>query len=187
MNRRLLALLLLLAAALSLAWWVNELSRPESPPSRATRDTPDSYANGLRVMRYDDHGRLIQSLRSPRMLSFDQTGVTEFTQPEVRQYAEDKPPWILQAEKGIARHREQHLMLPGEVVIDRAGFEEAAPYHIRTRDLAVQMPDVHVSTDQPVSLISGEQRMTARGLEAWLKEPARLQLLHQVRGHYEFE
>jgi lipopolysaccharide export system protein LptC len=186
LKRRWLALALLLAVALSLAWWVNELSHPESAPKSANADTPDAYADGLRVERFDEQGRMIQRLESPRMVHFDQAGVTEFTRPVVRQYSLDKPPWILQAEKGIARHREEKLFLPGEVEIDRAGQDDVAPYRIRTRDLTLQMPGIHVSTDQPVTLTSGEQRLTGLGLEAWLRAPARLRLLHQVRGYYEF-
>ncbi len=187
MKRRSLAFLLLLAVALSLAWWVNELSRPESPPPLAVQDTPDSYADGLRVKRYDEQGQLIQSLQSPRMIHFDPAGVTEFTRPEVRQYSAETPPWILQAEKGVARHREENLLLSGEVIIDRPGRDVFPPYHIRTRDLRVEMPGVHVTTDQPVTVTSREQRIVGRGLDAWLKEPARLRLLHQVRGHYVFD
>ncbi|MET0089112.1 MAG: LPS export ABC transporter periplasmic protein LptC [Candidatus Thiodiazotropha sp.] len=187
MKRRLLAPLLLLAAVLSLAWWVNELSQPESPPQQAVLDTPDAYADGLLVKRFDEQGLLIQSLQSPRMIHFDQAGVTEFTRPVVRQYSERTPPWILQAEKGVARHREENLFLPGDVMIDRPEAEGAAPYHIRTRDLSLEIPGVHVTTDQSVTVTSREQRITGRGLEAWLQEPARLRLLHQVRGHYVFD
>ncbi|MET0050869.1 MAG: LPS export ABC transporter periplasmic protein LptC [Candidatus Thiodiazotropha sp.] len=187
MKRRLLAPLLLLAAVLSLAWWVNELSQPDSPPPEAAQNTPDAYADGLRVKRFDEQGLLIQDLQSPRMIHFEQVGVTEFTRPVLHQYSAQTPPWTLQAERGVARHHEEKLFLPGEVTIDRPGDEDIAPYHIRTRDLNLAMPGVHVTTDQSVTVTSREQRISGRGLDAWLQEPARLRLLHQVRGHYVFD
>ena len=177
----------MLAAALSLAWWVNELTQPEVKKRRVARDTPDSYAQELLVKRYDESGRLFQTLRAPRMEHFDKSGITELTQPVVRQYSVDKPPWIMRAERGVAKRREETLYLPGRVVIDRDAKGDIAPYHIVTEDLTLEMRNSFASTSRAVDIESGQQRVSALGMQAWFDEPPRLKLLHQVRGHYEFK
>ncbi|MCU7803341.1 MAG: LPS export ABC transporter periplasmic protein LptC [Candidatus Thiodiazotropha sp. (ex Lucinoma borealis)] len=186
MKPRLLGLLLILAALLSLSWWMNELTHsPETRPQSAEQ-FPDSYAEGLVVRTYSEKGTLKQKLVSTRMQHYQQTGVTELQQPILWQFNEQTQPWKMQAEEGLVKRREETIFLPGKVVIDRSGDESLVPYHILTQDLTLQFKDSFASTEQPVRIESGSQWVTAVGMEAWLKQPMRLKLLHQVRGYYDF-
>ncbi|MEW8628176.1 MAG: LPS export ABC transporter periplasmic protein LptC [Candidatus Thiodiazotropha sp.] len=187
MNRRLLGLLLMFALVLSLAWWVNELRRPELKRPELARDTPDSYAVNLLVKQYDEGGRLLQILQTPRMTHYEKRGITELSQPEVQRFRPDQPPWRMQGENGIADHRQETLFLPGRVVIERAGEGDFAPYHIVTQDLTVHAADSYAETSEAVEVNRGVDRLSAIGLQVWFNEPSRLKLLGQVRGHYEFE
>ena len=80
------------ALVLSLAWWVNELRRPELKRPELARDTPDSYAVNLLVKQYDEGGRLLQILQTPRMTHYEKRGITELSQPEVQRFRPDQPP-----------------------------------------------------------------------------------------------
>jgi lipopolysaccharide export system protein LptC len=93
----------------------------------------------------------------------------------------------MKAPQGIAYHQAELIYLPGNVVIEREGTQELAPYYIETRELVLKIPDAFASTAKEVSIKSAEQWTTAVGLQAWLNEPPRLKLLHQVRGHYDFK
>ncbi|MES9927717.1 MAG: LPS export ABC transporter periplasmic protein LptC [Candidatus Thiodiazotropha sp. 6PDIVS] len=187
MNRRLLGLSLILALVLSLAWWVNELSHPEVPKRQVARDVPDSYAVDLQVKQFDENGELLQTLQTPKMVHYEKRGITELSKPLVWRFRPGTPPWRVQAEHGVADHQQETLYLPGKVVMKREGKGDFAPYQIETEELTFKAKNSYASTAEAVNIQSGQQRISAIGLEAWLAEPSRLKLLHQVRGYYEFK
>ena len=187
MKRRLFGFSLILALGLSLVWWVDRLTRPEVKRKEHARDIPDAYAVDLQVKRYGLDGRLLQALQTPRMVHYEKRGITELSQPVVWRFKTDAPPWRMQAENGVADHRRETLYLPGKVVIEREGKGDFAPLYIETEDLTYEAGNAYASTSEAVTFLSGRQRVSAIGLQAWLSEPSRLKLLHRVRGYYEFE
>lgn len=187
MKRQLIGLFFIIAALLSLGWWMNRLTQPETIRQPAVGRYPDSYADGLVVKTYDKQGDLKQRLQSQGMKYYEQSGVTELRQPVLWHYNQKAPPLQMQARDGVIRRSEETLHLPGRVVIDRPGGAESAPLHIVTQDLTLHFEDAFATTGGPVRIESDRQWMTATGLEAWLREPLRLKLLHEVRGYYEFK
>ncbi|MGD8914373.1 MAG: LPS export ABC transporter periplasmic protein LptC [Candidatus Thiodiazotropha sp.] len=187
MKRRLIGLFFIVAALLSLDWWMNRLTQPEEIMRTGVRLTPDAYAKGLVVRTYDEKGVLKQRLRSQGMKYFEKTGTTQLQQPTLWHYNHKGPPWHVWAQDGLIRRSEQTLHLTGRVVIDRPSGVDSAPLHIITEDLTLHFENSFATTDGPVRIESDEQWVTATGMEAWLKEPLRLKLLHEVRGYYEFQ
>ncbi len=187
MKRRLVGLILIFSALLSLGWWLNRLTQPEEILERSTERSPDSYAEGLVIRAFDDHGALKQRLQSQAMRYFEDTGITELQHPLFWHYNQQGPPWTMQANQGLIRRSERSLYLPGQVVIDRPGSEVSLPLHIITRDLTLFFDDSFATTRSAVRIESDDQWVTATGMEAWLQDPARLKLLHEVRGYYEFQ
>jgi lipopolysaccharide export system protein LptC len=187
LSKRLVGLLLMFALVLSLAWWVNELRRPELKRPELARDTPDTYAVNLLVKQYDEDGRLQQILQTPRMTHYEKRDITELSQPEVQRFSIDEPPWRMKGERGIADHGQEKLFLPGRVVIEREAIGDLAPYHIITEDLTIHPADSYAETSEAVRIHSGKDRVSAIGLQVWFDEPSRLNLLNRVRGYYEFE
>jgi lipopolysaccharide export system protein LptC len=186
LKRRLVGPVFIVAALLSLGWWLNRLTQPEEIRQPGAGRSPDSYAEGLVIRAYDDQGELRQRLLSQSMRYFEDTGITELRRPIFRQYTHRGSPWTMQADQGFIRRIEGSLYLPGPVVIDRPGSTESAPLHIITRELTLFFDDSFATTKASVRIESDEQWMTATGMEAWFKEPVRLKLLHDVRGYYEF-
>jgi lipopolysaccharide export system protein LptC len=184
---RLLAFSLLLAALLSLGWWIRQLTTPEELPRQAAEESPDAFAENLKVHTYDVTGSLQQTLLTPFMEHYASRDTSELSQPVLWRFNNDAPPWRMQAEKALANDRTEEVFLPGEVVIERDADPHNPPYHIVTRDLTLETADAHATTDQPVLIQSGEQRITAVGMEGWLRSPVKLNLLHQVRGRYVFD
>jgi LPS export ABC transporter protein LptC len=176
-----------MAALLSLSWWMNRLIQPEEIRRPAAGRYPDSYAEGLVVRTYDEEGTLAQRMQSQGMRYYKQTGVTELQQPILWHYSETGPPLQMRAQEGLIRSSEETLHLPGRVVIDRPSGADSAPLHIVTQDLTLHFEDSFATTDGPVRIESDQHWMTAKGMEAWLKESLRLKLLHEVRGYYEFQ
>lgn len=187
MKPRLIATFLLLASLLSGIWWVRELMGPAEISRRPTAESPEYYAEQLTVHDYDKTGRLAQTLKTPHMEHYASKAMTELTEPRLWRYNPDTPPWRMQAERALADSRNDSVFMPGGVVIERDADSRNAAYHITTRDLTLETADAHATTAAPVRLESASQWITAIGMEGWLKEPMKLHLLHQVRGHYVFD
>ncbi|MES9968908.1 MAG: LPS export ABC transporter periplasmic protein LptC [Candidatus Thiodiazotropha sp.] len=187
MKRQLIGLFFILAALLSLGWWMHRLTQPEESKQRSVKIYPDSYAEGLVVQTYDEQGVLKQRLHSQGMEFFEQTGITKLKQPTLWHFNQQGSHLQLQAQDGVISDNESTLHLPGRVVIDRPGGGDSAPLHIITRDLTMHIDESFATTDAPVRIESDRQWMTATGLEAWLKGPMRLKLLNEVRGYYEVQ
>lgn len=176
----------MLAALLSLGWWLNRLTQPEEVRQSGSKIAPDSYADGLVVDSYDVNGNLKQRLQSAGMRYFDKTGITELQQPRLWHYNQQGPPWRMEADRGVIRSDEEIVHLPGRVIIDRPGSKDSAPLHIITHDLTLHADDSMATTEGAVRIESDRQWVTATGMQAWFQEPMRLKLLHEVRGYYEF-
>jgi lipopolysaccharide export system protein LptC len=187
LKRRLIGLYFSVAVLLSLGWWINRLTEPEEIRSPREGRYPDSYAEGLIVSTYDEQGKLKQQLQSRRMRYFEKEGLTELEQPTLWHHSPQTPTLQMRAKLGLIRRSEETLRLPGRVDIDRPGGMGSAPLRIVTQDLTLRFEDTFASTDGPVRIESDHQWMTATGMEAWLKQPLRLKLLHDVRGYYEFQ
>ncbi|MES9993465.1 MAG: LPS export ABC transporter periplasmic protein LptC [Candidatus Thiodiazotropha sp.] len=186
MKHRLIGLVLMLAALLSLSWWLNRLTQPEELRQPGAKISPDSYAEGLVVDTYDESGNLKQRLQSTEMRYFDNTGITELQQPRVWHYNREGPPWRMEADQGLISGKEERVHLPGPVVIDRPAGEKSAPLQIITQDLTLHLKDSMATTEGSVRIESDAQWVTATGMQAWFQGPVRLKLLHEVRGYYEF-
>jgi len=185
LNRQQLAIGLGLAILLSLGWWIRELSNPPEIRKPVTQESPGAIAEQLRVYTYDVTGRLEQTLETPHMEHFESRNTSELSLPVLWRYTTDGPPLRMQAERALAYNDEQRIYLPGEVVIDRSADDRHPAYHLVTRDLTLETDTAHATTDQPVLIESARERITAIGMEGWLKAPVKLRLLSQVRGKYE--
>jgi lipopolysaccharide export system protein LptC len=187
LNRTLLSGILLLAAILSIGWWLREIMQPEIESQRAASENPDYIADNLKVYVYGDEGLLIQKLETPHMEHFESTASSIFTTPILWRYNTVSPPWRMQAEKAIAYSDSDTIHMPGRVIMDREGSATHPPYHIVTSDLSVETETAHTTTDAPIRVDSNQQWIEAVGMEGWLKAPVKLNLLSQVRGRYVFE
>jgi lipopolysaccharide export system protein LptC len=187
LKRKLIGLFFILAALLSLGWWLNRLTQPEEIKQRSIKRYPDSYAEGLVVQTYDEQGLLKQRMKSHGMEYFEQTGITKLKQPKLWHFDQQGRQLEMQAQDGLISRSESTLHLPGTVVIERLKSADAASLHIVTQDLTLHLDDSFATTAAKVRIESDNQWMTATGMEAWLQGPLRLKLLHDVRGYYEFQ
>ncbi len=179
--------ILLLAALLSIGWWLREIMQPEPETQRVTSENPDYIADNLKVYVYGEEGQLVQRLETPHMEHFESTASSVFTTPVLWRYNTETPPWRMQAEKAIAYSETDIIHMPGQVVMKREGTSAHPPYHIVTSNLSVETETAHTTTDAPIRVDSNQQWIEAVGMEGWLKAPVKINLLSQVRGKYVFE
>lgn len=129
---------------------------------------------------------LEQKLQTPLMKHYESRATTELSQPLLWRYSPDIPPWRMQAEKALVHNDDDTVFMPGKVVMDRDASTGQPPYHLVTRDLTYRSTDAYASTEQAVRIESGQDWITAIGLQGWLKQPMRINLLQKVRGYYVF-
>jgi LPS export ABC transporter protein LptC len=186
LKRQLLAIALLLTGLLSLGWWIRELMQPPLTVQRSNIESPAYIAEQLTVLTYGTNGQLEQKLITPLMSHYESRATTELSQPVLWRYNPDAQPWRIQAEKALVYSDDNKVFMSGEVVMDRNASAGQPPYHLVTRDLTYRTTDAYASTEQAVRIESDQQWITGIGLQGWLKQPIRINLLHKVRGYYVF-
>ncbi len=176
------ALLLIIAGG---SWWLSQTVQDEVERQPRPPHTPDYWIDGLSARTMDEQGRPRRLLQAQSMRHFPDDQSTELTRPELILLETEGPPWRIRSELGWVSSDGDLLLLQGEVHIERDAGGTVQPLHLVTRDLRVQPRDEYAETEQPVRTESGPHWVESTGLQAWLREPVRIKLLADVRGHYE--
>jgi len=175
-------LLLILATA---AWWLQQGIQEDPPRQPRQTHTPDYWVEDLSVRTMDAEGRPRRLLNAVSMRHFPDDDSTELTEPELLLLEPGRPPWRVRSELGWVSPDGELVLLQGEVHIDREAADGVRPVHLVTRDLRVQPKSEYAETEHPVRTESGPHWLESTGMQAWLREPVRIKLLANVRGHYE--
>lgn len=185
MRKRYSLLIFLLVALTALVnWWQRDNGTAPAVERRDSHQFPDAYAKQLTITRYDTEGRPRHKLQTPLMRHFEDD-TAQIEAPRFWQYDTDTPAWTLRGEKALLNEGDETMLLAGEVFIDRASSDKSPSYHIATRDLTVQTKTAYAETSQPVRIESGNEWITAIGMQGWLQKPVRIKLQQEVRAHYE--
>jgi lipopolysaccharide export system protein LptC len=176
------ALLLALAGG---SWWLTQSRQDAGQRQPSPPNTPDYWIDGLVARTMDENGRPRRLLNAESMRHFPHDDSTELTRPELLLLEPGRPTWSVRSELGWVSPDGELVLLQGEVHIDREAAAGVRPTHLVTRNLRVQPKDEYAETDQPARLESGSHWVESIGLQVWLREPVRIKLLADVRGHYE--
>ncbi len=182
---RALVLGTLLLALAGGSWWLQQGVRDDVERQPHPPHTPDYWIDGLSARTMDEEGRPRRLLTAESMRHFPDDQSTELTRPVLMLLEADRPPWRIRSELGWVSSDGELVLLQGEVHIQREAAEGVRPLHLVTRDLRVQPKDEYAETEQFVRTDSGPNWLESTGLQAWLREPVRIKLLADVRGHYE--
>ena len=156
-----------------------EIGEPPLPPELAAE--PDVYVEDGRITQHDDAGGVRYRLRAQRISHFaprqGAAGATRIEQLEL-ELPDATAPWRGRADRGQAAHapgQEERLRLAGNVELDQerpdGGFTR-----LRTAALTLLPESRLAKTDQPVTILTENSRMSAAGLEADLTS-GRMRLL----------
>jgi lipopolysaccharide export system protein LptC len=176
----------LIALALG-AWLLNRSTDDAAGPYPRPAHTPDYWVEALKARTTGPDGQPRRILHAESLRHYPDDNSTELTAPELRLLEPGRPPWRVRSQQGWVSPDGKLILLLGEVHIDRDAAPGVDPIHLVTRDLRVQPDDEYAETDRPVRADSGPHRVSAVGMQAWLRKPVRIKLLADVRGHYEVE
>ncbi len=177
--------LLLIAAAAS--WWLSGRHAAQAPAGAGQAQGPravDYYLRRLSATRMGPDGRPDRTLETPELKHFPDDDTTELAQPLLTVHQGDDPPWRIRAEHGWISADASLILLGGAVHINREAGPHNRPLQLDTRDLRVQPGQDYAETDEKVRVRSRRDRIEATGMQAWLRAPARIKLLADVKGYY---
>lgn len=175
----------LLLALVGGTLWLAQRETRSVPKYVTLEHRPDYYLEGVDTTLMDLQGIPSQRLVTERMTHYMDDDSTELQSPHLTLYDMDRPPWRIHSETGWLSGDGEVLLLQGAVKIDRSAAPGVRPLHLQTRDLRVQPRQNYVETDADVAARSEQDRIDAKGMQIWYRQPIRIKLLANVRGRYE--
>lgn len=147
---------------------------------------PDYFSLGYYKKEMNTEGLVKNELHADKMVHYDDDETTHLENPMMTLYNSDVPPWVIKSKTGILEADGDHLLLAGQVAIDRAGTKKLKPFKINTSDLRVTLSINYAETDRWAEIIDVPNRTEGIGLEATFVDPVHLKFLSKVKGRYEF-
>lgn len=176
---------LALAFAGALAWWLEREPAHEMPNARGTERRPDYIIDDLSAVNMDSSGRPAHRMQTPQLRHYRDDGSSELERPVLDLYKDDGPPWRIRAETGWVSANGDEVLLQGQVVIDRAGFDEQPAIELRSSEMLVIPDKEYAETDRFVEIESAADWITAiDGMQAWFGEALRAKLFGRARGQF---
>lgn len=178
-------LLVLLVAALLTLMWQSDQPDPVSPGmSGDGNQGPDGFVEQGRYLAFNEQGRKVIEVTSPRIEQFEQRQFATMESPEawLAHTSEDQP-WHLVADHGKLEQESMILTLTGNVIItttDARGRQAT----LSTSRLELDNDRRTVMTDQPVTIRDPAGTTRATGMKAWMDDRI-LELQSDVEGIYE--
>lgn len=182
LDRRTLAIVLLLLAGVAGSQWlriVNEPTAPTMPESHA----PDYAMDDFDLTAMGSNGLPVHQLDSPFMAHYPDNDTTEFNQPHIVIYRQLAEPWHINGGHGWMSGDHSYILFGGAVRIDNPTAKADQAMRLDTHELRVLAVEEYADTDQPVTIRTQNSLTEGVGMHAYIKQ-GRLQLLSKVRGTY---
>ncbi|RUO80115.1 LPS export ABC transporter periplasmic protein LptC [Idiomarina tyrosinivorans] len=166
MNKRVIALLIILFAIGALLFW-----RPFSSPDAPTKQKnlaamrPDFTAHGMKSRIYEPNGRLAHQLQAKLMKHYSQIGLTELRSPRYTAYPEDEAiRWTVTAEQG-SFYDDKTLVLEHNVNITSVS-PDGVKQVINTDYLIIDLLSETMNTEYPLTVESARYTIRGEGMRA---------------------
>lgn len=182
---RLIAATLVLLAGIS--WWLGNQPPPQAPdttPKQSSLREVDYLVLGLNSTTMAPTGLPARTLQARELRHFPADDTTELDQPVLTVHQEKGTPWVIESDTGWVSSDGTLVLLNGEVHITREAGADNRPVRLDTHNVRVQPYQDYAETDERVRVRSGKDRVDATGMQAWLRSPARIKLLADVKGHH---
>lgn len=173
--------LLILLSAVSL--WVNRSQEEDGPDPVAGLDPKLDYVlRDFELQFFDEFGQPTLNMQAPKLRNDPKLQIGTVERPVVRLIQADAV-WDLTSDLATVTADKEHVQLLGQVQIKRNEPETGSWVELSTREVQVDITPQTATTNQPVSIFDGFNRVDAIGLELDLKTKT-YQLKQQVRASY---
>lgn len=167
--------------------WIHVAIQRAGPLSPPDPMHPDFTIRTAHMIEMDGKGVPIRTLDASELRHYSTRGLTEADSPLMIMMDDGRETWHIKSASARVLHRTDEVLLDGPVDIFRPESPGDPPLHVITRDVRFLQNENYAETAQDAVLESQGHRVEGVGLQAWLTEPVRVTLLHEVRGRHELE
>ncbi|MFI3178041.1 MAG: LPS export ABC transporter periplasmic protein LptC [Methylococcaceae bacterium] len=168
------------------SWWLVEITGLiEIMHGTVPAHSPDYFSKSYTKWEMNELGLLKNKLIADQLIHYSDDGTTHIVAPVIFFYNEKTPPWVITSATGILSADGTDLHLSGKVHVNRDKAEGVVALTINTSELKVNPQTSYAETAEWAELISLPNITTGTGMQMTYSEPIHLQLLANVKGHYE--
>ncbi len=179
-TRRGMFALLLLSA---FSFWVSRSQDTQNPAPVAGLDPELDYVlHDFELQFFDENGKPAVNMRAPVLRNDPKLQLGTIEHPVVRLNQPDAV-WDLTADTATVTADKEHVQLTGQVEVRRSEPATGNWVEINTREVQIEVTPQTASTDQPVHIFDGYNRVDAIGLELDMKAKT-FKLKQQVKASY---
>jgi LPS export ABC transporter protein LptC len=160
----LIAIVLLAAVTATSYWYSRQMRRPPAP-ERAVAGTADFVVERVVLTQFDEQGRARHRLFADRLTHYAVTDDVDLVAPRLLGMHEGRPQTQARAQTARVENGGERVHLRGSVVLTREATGNSEPLRVTTEYL-LAIPDYdRYSTDRPVQIRRGGDRLNADRME----------------------
>ena len=179
-TRRGMTALILLSA---ISFWVSRSQEEDGPAPVAGLDPELDYVlRDFELQFFDESGQPTINMRAPVLRNDPRLQMGTVENPVVVLNQEDAV-WDLTADLATVTADKEHVQLIGQVQVKRNEPATGNWVELTTREVQIEVTPQTATTDQPVSMFDGLNRVDAIGLELDMKTKI-YSLKQQVKATY---
>jgi LPS export ABC transporter protein LptC len=181
---RIFTVLAVIALGVS-TWFLSSPSHsPTANPSGALAQLPGYYLKNAVLTDYDVNGAVSIRLHADRIDQVDHTTEVALYNVRLDYQSPQGQAWVLLGDTGRVESNGQIIDVAGNVRLEETGTDHAGTAVLHTDTLRYSVPDAIATTHSDVRIDFGVHTLTARGLEANLKERT-MRLESRVNGRFQ--
>ena len=174
----------LVVLAIASAFLLNWLGGDKTLRFTRKDHRPDYYMENFNTLTMDQDGKPKNRLTAEYMAHYPDDDTTELIKPILELYRIDKPPMLIEAEKGWVTSNNEVILLTGEVILIQNDINNELELRVDTSDVRILMDQDYAETDKH-ALITGKRTVVnTTGMRAYFKQN-RIELLNNVTGKIE--
>lgn len=173
-----LALFLVIIAALSY-WVLEKLTGDELSKLNKLAHYPDYYLENFTTLTMNQDGKPKNRLIANYMAHYPDDNTSELHKPELEIFRQDKPPIIVNSDKGWVTSNNEVVLLKGNVYLHQNDEFGELKLELITEDARVLVDQKYAETDKPATLVNKRSVTNSIGMRAYLQEQ-RMEFLSNV-------
>ncbi len=173
-----------LVAIIAIAWLSQEVMESPGESELVMERQSDFHMRGLNLHVSSEGGDAKYHVFALSLTHFPHNDTMSLQEPKIVIYQQGQPGWVIAAEEGLLKKKEQQLALRHNVSLYEGGGE-AAPLQLELEHIIVDLVKKQASSESDISLKQHDVgELWGRGLLLDLQNN-RLQLQSNVRVRYE--
>jgi lipopolysaccharide export system protein LptC len=182
-----LLVLIALSTALALgSFWLFDVMRrsiDDTLPA-VVRSEPDYTVEKFSLVRLSKTGQARYNIAGTKLIHYPQTDSYDIELPLLKNFAAERPPLTLRAQRAVADPGNNKIQLYDDVQMDRPASPVSQHFHLTSEYLLVLPDDDVMQTDKAVDITLGTTHLTGVGMFA--NDATReFRLAGQVRGQFQ--